>query len=241
MRQADWRTVTRDKTIVDSPGLLDSLLYYVDRVLRVLPGRFRLIRYYFAVQPVPSGGLASALRTRGIEVRPIERGDPALEKIPRPGEVIAARFAQDAVCLGAFKHAELVAFGWFLIDGDYLEDEVRSRFCPRPERTAGWDFDIFVFPAHRAGFAFPRLWAESDAWLASRGMRWTMSRISAYNRRSLVSHASLGARIVGSATYLCLGSWQLTISSLRPRLHLSLRASDLPAFEISPPRARARC
>jgi len=73
---------------------------------------------------------------------------------------------QGAICLGAFKNDELLGYAWILL-GTYEEDEVRCFFVPMPEGESAWDFDIYLDPKYRIGFAFPRLWDEVNTYLRS--------------------------------------------------------------------------
>ena len=87
--------------------------------------------------------------------------------------------------------------------------------------SAAWDFDVYVAPAYRLSRAFGRLWDAANEELRSEGVRWCHSRISAFNLSSIAVHEKLGARQVGWAGFLCLGGFQLMVSSLKPWVHVS--------------------
>jgi len=199
-------------------GFVNAILYGIDQALD-RPGGFAVKRYALVAQPLAEKRRLPARRGASIAVRDLDRDDPALAGLPLDGAVLDYRFGQGAVCLGAFKDARVIGCVWFCL-GPYDEDEVRCRFVPAPG-VAAWDFDFYLAPEQRGGIAFARLWDAADAYLAARGVRWTMSRISKYNSASLASHARLGARPVGDALFLRLGRWQLTIASLAPYVHLS--------------------
>jgi hypothetical protein len=116
--------------------------------------------------------------------------------------------------------------------GPYLEDEVRCRFVPLPEGRAAWDFDVYVDPQQRHGTVFLRLWDEANRFLAARGVRWSLSRISAFNSGSIRSHGRMGAKRIGAVTFLSLGRWQLAVASLAPRFHVSARTELMPTYAL---------
>jgi hypothetical protein len=219
-------------------GGLNGTLYLVHRVLDRFGGA--LHRYEFVAQPVAPRPLLSGARGRSIEVRPVAADDPALRQMPLTPDVIARRAGQGAVCFGAFKGEEMLGCLWLCL-GPYEEDEVRCRFVPSPAGRACWDFDVYLRPEHRLGLGFARLWDAANAYLRERGIEWSVSRISAFNPRSLAAHSRLGIRRLGSAVFFRLGRVQLTLSSLPPKAHFSLGPNRIPVFmlDASPPAGEA--
>jgi hypothetical protein len=215
-------------------GPLNTALYLVHRAISRGASRSGLWRYNFVAQPVSRTAASNRRIGSTIEVRPVERDDPALSAMPIEPQVLARRFDQNAICLGAFKSGRMIGCLWLII-GPYVEDEVYCRFVPLPPGRSCWDFDVFVVPEHRIGLAFSRLWEGACRYLSERDVEWSMSRISAYNRRSLASHRQLGALHIGSALFCRLGRLQLTISSLRPYLHLAFGARNAPEIELTAP------
>lgn len=213
----------------------DRLLYLLSRVLNRLFGeRLRLVKYYFVAQPVVAAPAPVPQRPRAgrfhIDWAPPDH--PAFAHCGRPAAVIAARFAQGARCLLATaEHGQLAGFLWYIADG-YDEDEVRARFVPAPHGAAIWDFDVTIFPQYRMSRLFAQLWAKATADLASRGVRHTLSRISAFNPMSIASHQRLGATVLGSALFVCVGGWELMLSTRQPRVHLSWRADQRPVLRV---------
>lgn len=206
-------------------GPLNAVLYLIHRVLSTLTaGRAGIERFIFVAQPVPAQPYISPSKATTSVVKILLPGDALLVQCMRPAEVIAARFAQGAICIGIVKEDQLQAAIW-LIHGQYDEDVVRARFMLPRSGTAAWDFDVYVAPQYRLGFTFLRLWDAANAYLRDAGVLWSYSRITAFNMASLASHTRLGARPFGSATFLTLGPIQIMISSLRPRLHVSLGKS----------------
>lgn len=229
------QTITKWKTALSELGFINTFLYGIDRLLSCLGDKLGLYKYYLVAQPVPGTPQLPEHRGRSIEVRPILQDDAVLNQFPRPREVIQSHYQQGAVCLGAFKGEELMGYAWVLL-GTYEEDEVRCHFVPLPEGISAWDFDVYLDPKYRIGFAFPRLWDEVNAYLRRHNSEWTMSRISAFNRGSLASHQKLGARLLGSALFFVIGSWQLMLATVSPYIHFSFKRSSIPTIQVSPPR-----
>ncbi len=215
-------------------GALNGFLYLLARVLNCCSARCNLLKYYLVAQPVAEAARLSGARGNSIVVRMLERGDPALTQMQRPPTTLEQRFSQGSICLGAFKGAELAGYLWLHFSA-YPEDEVRCRFEPTPTHATAWDFDVFVAPKHRLGYTFPRLWDEADARLRARGVRWSMSRISAFNPASLTAHARMGLKTLGTALYLVVFRMQLTLATLPPYLHLSLTAQSCPHIAVRAP------
>jgi hypothetical protein len=214
------------KTIAEL-GWFDAMLYAASRALRRTP--IRLYRYYFVAQRVASSP-SRARWGRAIDVRPVS----ALAEIPwgypRPRHVLAERFRQGGYSLAAWRGKELAGFLWYQF-GAYREDEVRVRYCLASPHSA-WDYDVFVQPHLRLGPTFARLWDEAHFRLHARGVRWTCSRISAFNPGSLRSHARLGTIRLGSATFVSIGSFQCMLSTRAPFLHISFSAGSVPQLRF---------
>lgn len=213
-------------------GWLDGTLLLLKRGLRRLTGgRAGLIKYRLVAQPVPEQPWLPSGRGRRIEVRASGPEDPALARFPRPAEVFRFRFEQGAHCFVAYRDAEPIGFIWFTV-GDYEEDEVRCLFRPRPEGRAAWDFDVYVAPEHRIGPAFLRLWDTANAYLRERGVRWSLSRIDAFNPGSVGAHRRLGAASVGWLVFLTAGPLRLMLGSVRPWCHLGLSRAHRPVVTL---------
>lgn len=224
--------VTRLRRAVREIGIRDTCLLAASRTLFALVGgRARIFKYYFMAQPVvPAQLRAPSSGTFNLEW--VDEGCQVLLQADRPRAVIADRFAQGARCLLATtSDARMAGFLWY-VAGPYNEDEVRARFCPLPEGSTAWDFDVSIMPIHRMSRLFSYLWKCAGEELAARGVTHTVSRISAFNPGSLAAHRRLGGTLVGRATFLCVGRRQLMISSLRPHLHVSWRDDQRPVLRI---------
>lgn len=214
-------------------GIGTAVWYAASRALdTVTNGRVRIVKYRFVAQPVPDSPAAFPERGGAVELRWLRADDPLVAQMPRPQAVIARRFSEGARCLAALKSERLIGFLWYQENG-YLEDEVRCRYRFDAATTV-WDFDVYVDPEFRLGRVFSRLWSTAHRELRARGYRWTISRISAFNAASLSAHARMGARTIGSATFLAIGPLQVSFATVAPRFYLSWRADRYPLFVLTP-------
>jgi hypothetical protein len=219
------------KSLVRELGVIGALCYVVYRLCAKSGGLASLHRYLFVAQPVPDKTLLPARRGRSIVIRQVDPKDCVLLSLPLDDKVLTYRAEQGAVCFGAFKEGEIIGCLWLCLS-PYQEDEVRCQYHPMPSGGSAWDFDVYLKPEHRSGLGFARLWDEANSFLRQHGIAVSWSRISAFNPASLAAHTRLGAKIVGEATFLRLGTWQLMVASLPPYLHLSLRPSELPSIRL---------
>lgn len=226
------------RRIRDDLGLWTGVLYTVDRVCRRLGLPLEVRSYVIVAQPVPAQPMSLRRGSGEFEFRDIGPCDPALSDMPLEAPTLDFRFGQGARCFGLFRAQRVVAYLW-LQTGAFDEDEVRCRFVPQPADLTSWDFDVYVQPEYRLSPAFLRLWDAANAWLRDRGVRYSLSRISAFNAASLRSHKRLGAQVVGRTDFLKLGRGQLLLSTLRPHLHLSLSRRSRPLIRVHVPNANA--
>ena len=202
-------------------GFFDAMVYFLSRSLGTVPQlRTSLHCYDLVIQPVTSARMLPAHRGANIEVVQVTAEQPERKEFPRPSEVIEARFSQGSQCLAAYIEGKYVGYVWFQL-GKYQEDEVRCLFAPKPSDKTAWDYDMHIEEGHRHGIVFVKLWDELNATLTKLGITQTASRISAFNTSSLKAHARLGAKRVGRATFLSLGQLQISLSTIRPRIHIS--------------------
>lgn len=213
-------------------GWKDALFYLLSRAIAVVG--VRLFRYVLVAQPVPERSLLNPRRGASMTVREVAPDDPAMEAMPLSAEVVAYRSGQGAHCLGLFRGEEMIGCLWLCL-GAYDEDEVRCRFEPSPASQAAWDFDVFLLPEHRGGVGFVRLWDAGNAFLRERGRLWSCSRISAFNRASILAHQRMGAQRLGTATFLRFGPCQVMFSSLAPYLSFSVGFGDGPMLKLETP------
>jgi GNAT superfamily N-acetyltransferase len=207
-------------------GLLNAALYYLGRVLeKVSAGRCMLHFYHFVAQYVGDTPLIPA-RGRDIEIRRMSPDDAIPADYPRPVAVVRQRYEQGAQSLTAWRNGRLAGFLWLILDA-YREDEVRANYRLASSRAA-WDFDVWVRPEERLGWTFRRLWEAARRHLRQQGVRWTCSRISAFNPASLRAHAHIGTVRLGRALFLRCGAWQWMIASLAPYVHLSRGPASYP-------------
>ena len=192
----------------------------------------RIYRYLFVAQPVATTPFLPPRLGQSIHIRMLHATDDALADLPIDAAVLRYRFDQNAVCFGAFQDKAIVGCLWLCL-ATYKEDEVRCCYRLNPEKTTAWDFDVYVAPAARGGFAFLKLWDSANAYLHAQGVTWSLSRISAFNPDSLRAHQKLGARRFASAVFVQLGRLQLMVSPVRPCVHVSVSSSRIPTLALS--------
>jgi len=212
-------------------GWLNGLLYLVAIALsRISRDRARLIKYDLVVQPIQTEPLLPPHRGRRIQVYEAAPEDALLRAMPyRDEAVLEDRFSRGGRCLVAQLNGDLAGFLWFS-HGDYLEDEVRCLFRPEPAETSVWDYDVYVADRYRLSPVFLKLWQEANSRLHAEGFRESFSRISAFNPSSHGSHARLGAKTIGWATFVVIGSLQIMGASSAPFLHLSFSDHHYPVL-----------
>jgi GNAT superfamily N-acetyltransferase len=214
-------------------GSFDASLYAVAVVLnRASVGRARLVKYYLTMQPVAQSDLTPARRGRHIVVREIGADEALALDVERPKSVIEARLAHGGRCLVAEKDGRLLGFQWFTLQ-DYPEDDVRCLFRLGAADGCAWDYDIFVYPEHRTQPVFLRLWDRCNALLRQSRIRWSLSRINAFNAGSKKSHERLGATVIASAYFLCVGPLQVSLFSCAPWFHVAAREDRRPTVHAS--------
>lgn len=225
------------KSAISSLGAMNGLLYLLGRALQALSrGRCHLIRYYLVAQPVPYPFIPVCRPTASDVVHEVSSQDSIAEHFPRPDSVIRERFAKGHVCLAATNKNTFSGFLWFA-RGSYDEDEVHCHFVlARPDITV-WDFDVHVEPRFRLGRTFARLWDAANERYAANGIKWSISRISAFNQQSLQSHGRMGIRRLHTLTFFCFGPLQAGFLSCFPYLNICWKGSNRPSVLIEPPAA----
>jgi hypothetical protein len=215
-------------------GRKEAVLYYLSEILLRASGRHaRLIRYYLVAQPVPEASLPPRADPN-TEIRQVFPGDPVLDDFPRASDIVATRFARGDICLAAINKGTFAGFLW-LAFGAYDEDEVRCRY-ELAGHDLSWDYDIHIEPRYRMGRTFLRLWDAANQLLRQRSVNWSISRISAFNPASLNSHARLGTRQLGTATFIVLGPVQISFTDGHLP-HLSFRHATVPHLRLHAPDA----
>ena len=218
-------------------GLGAGLLYMISRALQTLSPRLDLLVYELVVQPIPESSPAQERAARGIEIRQIVSGDPEVDLMPARPEIKASRFAQGAVCLGAYRQEQLLGYIW-LTFGPYEEDEARCTYAPVPNDRSVFDFDLYILPRYRMGRAFGSLWAAVNGWLRDRGIEQSYSRITRFNTASRKAHARLGAQRIGLALFLQAWRVELMVATVKPYLALSGSPGRRVQLQLGPPSPR---
>jgi hypothetical protein len=214
-------------------GVLLGLLYGFDRLLQRLSPRWRLYAYHIMVQPITDKPLLPPRFSKRLEIREIKRGDPEVEMMPARTEIKEARFAQNAVCLGAFRDGRFIGYMWFCYRA-YEEDEVRCTYLATPEDQSVFDFDLYVFPEYRMGLAFAAIWNGANQYLRAKGVKFTFSRLTQFNLPSRRAHDHLGWKRVGRALFLQAGPIEFMAATLRPYLHVSCTTAKRVQLRLHP-------
>jgi hypothetical protein len=220
-------------------GWLAGLAYLVDRALNSISTRFRLHVCEIMVQPVTDKPLLTPALAKQLELRELKRGDPEVALMPVGPEIKEFRFAQNAICLGVFKREVFIGYVWFCF-GRYDEDLVRCTFELSPPAQSVFDFDLFLFPEHRMGLGFAGTWHSANAYLRSRGIEYSFSRVNRFNLPSRRAHKHLGSKPVGRALFLQLGTVELMAGTIYPFVHLSLVPANRVCLRIGPDALRCR-
>ncbi|MDP2322442.1 MAG: hypothetical protein Q8N51_00235 [Gammaproteobacteria bacterium] len=204
-------------------GVANTVLFGLQQFIQKFKPGAVIERLYIVIQPVP--GTAASIGRRGahIEIRPINSRDPALGAFTRIPAELADRFAQNAVCLGAFRAGELLGWLWF-VPGVFRDFTHPVTFKLLPAKGTTWDFDVYVRPDARLSAAFVRLWEAAFQAMRNLGVSQTLSAISAYNPASLRAHHRLGTRPLGSILVVRLGRFQAVCTRrFKPYLQWSCR------------------
>jgi len=188
------------------------------------------MKYYLVAQPVPPE--SPKRRPHKLKIVEVSQADYDYSWFPRPPEFIDARYDQGALCFVAFSDGQPTACLW-LIQGGFFEDTIRAQFSPQPTECTAWDFDVFIHPEYRLGRTFMHLWEHAFDWMRAREIRWTMSRINAFNLSSVHSHRRLGARFLHHVTFWHWGKLQLSLSDASPRIQIGM--TNIPEFTIHAP------
>jgi hypothetical protein len=212
-------------------------LYALHVGLRAVLGRsIAIVPYLLYAQPIGADAYAGVRDDDSTRIERVGPDADVVRAFPRPPAVLAERFAAGAQCHVARVRDRFAAFLW--IDrNDHDEDEVRCRYRLPADGSGVWDFDVYVEPDFRVGRTLARLWKSADAALAADGVRWSFSRISAFNRMSVTTHERLGARCVGRAVFFVAGGVQLALLDAAPFLHLSAGQRQGPVLQLRAPLA----
>jgi len=197
-----------------------------------------LVKYLIVAQPIGVGALGVLRPDPFTEIVQAGPESELSRRFPRPELVIRKRFASGASCHCALVKREFAGFLWIRTN-EYEEDEVRCTYVLAAPHQSVWDFDVYVEPKFRLSRTLARLWQAVDAQLNERGVRWSFSRISAFNAESLAAHAKLGIIECHSATFLVIGKFQLSLLSQRPYVHASFSPRRRPSIRLSLPASKS--
>jgi hypothetical protein len=215
---------TRWKKLQEELGLGSALSYLCSKFLRKINSQFDLHHSRFYAQPVCQRARVSAKRRALYQFEIMEKYSSVLKPLNRSKQVLDMRFKQGAICLVVKKDDVFVGCIW-LLRNQYSEDQFRAIY--QFNNNMVWDFDAFILPQKRLTPAFAVLWDRVDEWMEEHNIDFSLSRISAYNTSSIHSHQSAGANPIGWALTIVLSNWQISIASIKPKLHLSFSSAAL--------------
>ena len=213
---------------------ISLLIYYVDRICEKLRIPFRVSDYAIVAQPVPPSRILPRGRGKSIEVRRLSKTEPCLQDLPLSEDTLRRRRErEDILCFGAFKGEQLVGCNWLSL-GDHDDELLDVRFAPRPdEGRATWDFDLYIVPQERLGFAFARIWDDIFDFMREAGFGWSVSYISPINQTSWSAHKRLGSFRIASLVLMKAGPVQVMLSTVRP--FFAAKAGTSRNFELRCP------
>lgn len=205
-------------------GLQVGIFYLADKCLAQISPNLRLFCHALMVQPISDKPLLPISLTSSFKCKEIKRGDDCLVSMPPPAEIIEYRFNQNAICIGIFKNDEFIGYIWFAFY-NYKEDVTRCIYLLEPVSSSVFDFDLYIFPAHRLGLAFMVIWDEANKFLHDRGIHQTFSRLSQSNIASKKAHDHLGWKRVGQLFYLKIWQFEVMLATIYPYIGFSFRES----------------
>lgn len=211
-------------------GGVSGSVYLLDQLLKRLLPDSGIYFYDWMVQPVADARLVPEKRVAKYSFKVIDQDEPVLHEMPILPEILQSRLEQKAECVALFKGGELVGYIWFTF-GAYIEDEVRINFLLEPKEASVFDFNLYIFPKYRLGYAFSAIWDYANRYLYERGIRYSYSRITHLKQNSFSSHSKLGAQKIGASITLKLAKFELTIVRKPFRVHVSI--SDSKRLDVS--------
>lgn len=214
-------------TSIKDHGLRISCAYALHRLLVKL-GWGQVHYYGFFAQH-----LAEAELPRAYHAQIIEAPGPVAHLIGLPEGVAKARHEAGAICVGTYYDGQLIGALWFA-PLPFDEDEVAAVYENGASQQEGfcWDFGVYIAPDWRASRAFAATWTAGANFMRSMGYMQSLSRISLFNSASASAHKRMGAREFGRAWFIHLGSKQISISNLRPWLHIGGAGGRAPRFQM---------
>ena len=208
-----------------------GIFYIAHRILQRISPDFTVQFYELMAQPLAEKPLLPARLGKNVVVREVKRDDPAVGLMGLSDEVLALRFNQPTVCLGAFQKDTFIGSMWFCI-GPYEEDEVRCTFVPQPESDGVFDFGLEVLPKYRLGVGFVALWDGANRYFRDRGYRYSFSRVSRFNLTSRRVHERFGWFCLGRALFVNLKRFQFMVATVAPYVHFSASTSSRPKIYL---------
>lgn len=210
-------------------GKVNAILYIFSRLLCRVSQGISLNRYYIFAFPAKEKGGENFRFCAPYTFRLITNS-VELEQDRLSQYEIRNRLDAGDKCFACFKNNILVAYLWINRSG-YKEINDKS-FFELDDDGLVWDYDIFVLPEFRSGFAFGCIWNEYIKYLKKQDVKYSLSRVSVFNYQSIRSHKSLGAEVLFSVAYLRVYRCQISLSTVFPYVYISVGHGMMPRFGL---------
>ena len=220
----------RLRNILSDMGAANGMLFILARIANRLCPAIAIARFYIVAQPVMQSRVLPKGRGASIQVLMLSGHDPLLDQVATPADEIERRFSGETKCFLALRGERVVGHLWVTHSG-YRDPVFRCEYRIESPETVAWDFDLWIEPKERMGWAFCRLWDACNEYLAGRKIAWTLSRISAFNAGSLRAHQRIGIHRLRSLTYVCIGRLEWLLLFPSPSIRISRQAFPLLRVE----------
>ena len=212
-------------------GLFNAFLYLISRLGARTAGKISLQSLRLYTQPVRRRPLLPEGRGNSIEVRHLTVDEALAAGVPIDPRFVAGRRRSAMICVAAFKQDAVVGFNW-LNFADHDDELVRCRFISLPHGQCAWGLELNIVPDARGSLVYARIWDVTHKYLRDRGILYTTSYVSAFNRMAVNSEERLGGIQLGRAVFLTIGSWQVMAADLPPYFHVSSSPGSVPAITL---------
>ena len=207
-------------------GAITGIWYVLDKLLRAITKSGFVRRYYIVAQPINVDSIGAKKPPSNILLKTLTNEcHDIIDQMPRDNTLLHQRLSEGSFCFYTTKEAKLSGMLWFR-KHVYYEDEVSCVYKLSPSDSVVWDFDVFIDKKYRIGVLFYKLWNEAMARLLADDIKYTISRISAFNVNSLRSHQRLGESVMGVVTFVVIKNHQITLFGRWPFILITRSIGD---------------
>ena len=215
-------------------SVADVLLNGVAKFLRGAFGEYISLHKMYLMAHSPYHSPSPRNQTE-FDIRPLLQGDPLCLELPQSIDNIKRRFQSGASCLVAMRRGHLVGSLWLTWTACTKSEKFRCHLHLASPGRSAIIFDEFVQANLNPTEILAALRHEATRQLAEQGVEWTFSLVSAFTPNSRTTNGSVH---YGSATFLCIGSFQLAFLSQAPYLHVSFSRKAMPIVHLAEPGAQ---